>query len=715
MDQIEHVGRFETVRLLGRGGMGEVYLARDPLIDRLVAVKLLAAAFDSAARDRFTREARAVGRLDHENIIRIFDVGEHRGQPFIAMEYVPGETLGALIRRRPPPEPLDLLRLVEDACGGLAFAHRAGVVHLDVKPENLIRRDDGRLKILDFGLARVVATDETHTRNSAGTLRYMAPEQLSGGLVDHRADVFGMGCVLYEAVAGQPAFGSTWPEVLARVNGGWVPRVADVVPTVHPAIDRIIGRALAIDQGERYQDLEAMRADLVDLRRQLESGSGHDTARFAGTAVSSAAPTVAITEVVPRRAPVASSAESAHRAADAVVPLAPPAPARSTSRWWIAAAAGAVAIAVAVGVSRWPRETSPAASPAPNVETAPPAAGSSPATADATPSGAAPAPPTAAPSVSPSGASGAAAAAVWQAVARRDHQAAMRLLQDTPGIDAGLIADLTAAAASAAADARRAADGRGRDIRTTAEYRSGLDALARARRLDGGAPSIEGLAALWSAVDAFERATPAASSPPPATTTPAPAAADAAPTPPSASPPTLATPSGPPSTPALIVPPPPAPPTVVAPEVVRPAPAPSPAPREDTAERPPAAAPGADNPAPSAAVRPPTAEEGIRAALAAYEAAYNARDVGALRRVFPGLSSEQAQALTRTFADSTSYRLEMRVLDVHATGGAATATCVLTHSLVPKVGSPSRTTQTATFYLAPIGTGWAIGSVKAGR
>ena len=234
MDELDRIGRFETVRLLGRGGMGEVYLARDPLIDRLVAVKLLSAAFDAVARDRFTREARAAGRLAHENIVTIFDVGEHHGRPFIAMEYVPGETLGALIRQRPSPPRGELLRLIHDACIGLAFAHRSGVVHLDVKPDNLIRREDGRLKILDFGLARVVAIDETHTRHSAGTLRYMSPEQLNGGLVDHRSDVFGVGCVLFEAVTGQPAFGSTWPDVLARLNAGWVPRLSDCRPPRPP-------------------------------------------------------------------------------------------------------------------------------------------------------------------------------------------------------------------------------------------------------------------------------------------------------------------------------------------------------------------------------------------------------------------------------------------------------------------------------------------------
>ena len=119
MDQLDRIGRFETVRLLGRGGMGEVYLARDPLIDRLVAVKLLSAAFDAVARDRFTREARAAGRLAHDHIVTIFDVGEHQGQPFIAMEYIPGETLAELIARRASLPLTRKLAMMTEVCGGL--------------------------------------------------------------------------------------------------------------------------------------------------------------------------------------------------------------------------------------------------------------------------------------------------------------------------------------------------------------------------------------------------------------------------------------------------------------------------------------------------------------------------------------------------------------------------------------------------------------------
>ncbi len=708
MDELDRIGRFETVRLLGRGGMGEVYLARDPLIDRLVAVKLLSAAFDAVARDRFTREARAAGRLAHENIVTIFDVGEHNGRPFIAMEYVPGETLGVLIRQRPSPPRGELLRLIHDACIGLAFAHRSGVVHLDVKPDNLIRREDGRLKVLDFGLARVVAIDETHTRHSAGTLRYMSPEQLNGGLVDHRSDVFGVGCVLFEAVTGQPAFGSTWPDVLARLNAAWVPRLSDFVRNVHPALERMTSRALARDPAERYQELGMLAAELAALRREIGAGAPDDaeTGSFSGSAVTP--PVAAETEwLVPNTAP--------EIVADAGRPPTPPAELKTSDaaivtatpqaiRWVLA---GLVALAaIAVAVSLWPRPASIAERPT----DAPPAA---PATAPA------PAPPPADASATPAPIptierrdAGAVSAAVWQAIARRDHEAALQLLRSQTTVDERLLGEVLGAARVAAAEARRAADARGRTTRDSVPYRLGLEALARARRLDAAGPSIDGLAATWEASDAFARAMPAAG--PDRSATPAAAPASAAATPP-APPGAGRQPETTPAPAARDIPL-----TAPPPNVSPPAPLPPPPPAPAVAA-PPAAAPTerpAPTPAPAAEApvrRTPSAEESVRAALAAYEAAYDAHDVAALRQVFRGLSADQAQALTRTFAEAVSYRLDLRVLDVSVASATAEATCVVTHALVPKVGSTSRTTQTATFHLVPAGDGWVITRIATVR
>ena len=268
-NEFRTIDRYETIELLGRGGMGSVYLARDPSIDRYVAVKVLDAAFDATARQRFTREARASGRLHHPNIVTIFDVGEHQGRPFIAMEYVPGQTLAALIRQG-RLGPAEKLRLVADACTGLAYAHRAGIIHLDVKPENLVRHDSGVLKILDFGIARVLARDSTHTRHVMGTLRYMAPEQATGQTIDLRSDVFALGCVLYEVIAGVPAFKGTMQELLSRVTKPLqVSPLSELVPGVHPELVRMTQRAMAADPDERYNDLEVLKRELDGLRRRL--------------------------------------------------------------------------------------------------------------------------------------------------------------------------------------------------------------------------------------------------------------------------------------------------------------------------------------------------------------------------------------------------------------------------------------------------------------
>jgi len=683
MDQLDRIGRFETVRLLGRGGMGEVYLARDPLIERLVAVKVLAASFDAAARERFTREARAAGRLDHEHIVTIFDVGEHDGRPFIAMEYVPGETLGALIRRPAPPPRRELLALLDDACAGLAFAHRAGVVHLDVKPDNLIRHEDGRLKILDFGIARVVAADETHTRHVLGTLRYMSPEQLNGGEVDHRSDVFGVGCVLYEVVAGQPAFGAGWPDVLARVAGDTVPRLADVVPDVHPGLDRIAQKAMARDPAARYDDLEALREELAAVRAALD-----DTAARPITVSLSDAPVTGsrpATGLAPR--PPAATLDAA---------------AATGRRAWAARAVVVVGLAAAAAI--WYRSSGGSTALQQAAPTLPSPAGAGPGSAAAPPF--------------PAAATVDVAADVWRAVARRDFAAAVGLLRSQPAVASTLVGELAAAARAAADDARRAVEARGRAARDTAAYRAGLDALARARRADGSGATIDGLAATWEALDAFGRVAVRD------TTRASPSAAPASEGPIAATTGRMAAASPPPAgaalTPRVLSPttlplPPPRPVTANPPAVDA-----SPGASAGGRERAEAAAPApppppAASPAEAPARRALSAEEAARATLAAYQAAYAARDLAALRRVYPGLPAAQGEALARTFSEAISYGLSVRVVGLSVGDATVTATAEVTHALVPRIGSPSKTTQTARFTLAPLGAGWVIQRIEAAR
>jgi serine/threonine-protein kinase len=268
----KYIGRYKIVDRIGGGGMGSLYLAHDPAIDRMVAIKALKEGFDTEElRERFARESRAAGRLRHPNIVTIFDVGEHDGQPFIAMEYVPGETLAQLIRRRPAMPQSRKVRLIEEICDGLAYAHRSGIIHRDVKPANLMLDAEGMVKILDFGIVRIADSGITQAGVLVGTVNYMSPEQVTGSGVDHRSDLFAVGAVGYELLAYRQAFPGTLRDgVLHRILHTDPPALAQVCPDIDPALPPIIARALEKDVTGRYQDLKAMQRDLSRVRERLE-------------------------------------------------------------------------------------------------------------------------------------------------------------------------------------------------------------------------------------------------------------------------------------------------------------------------------------------------------------------------------------------------------------------------------------------------------------
>ena len=266
------IGRHKIINRLGRGGMGALFLAHDPAIDRMVAIKVMREGVDSAElRERFAREARAAGRLRHPNIVTIFDVGEDNGQPFIAMEYVPGETLEALIQRRARLPLARKLKIVEELCDGLSYAHKAGVVHRDIKPANLMLDSDGTLKILDFGIVRFAQSGMTQAGILMGTLAYMSPEQVAGKPIDYRSDIFAVGDVAYELLSGKQAFpGSLQDGIMNRILHSAPKPLEQLAPGLDAEVIRVVTRALEKDPGDRYQDLGRMRRDLAKVRERIE-------------------------------------------------------------------------------------------------------------------------------------------------------------------------------------------------------------------------------------------------------------------------------------------------------------------------------------------------------------------------------------------------------------------------------------------------------------
>ena len=260
------IGRYEVIRRLGHGGMGIVYLGRDPRIGRQVAIKLLHL---DDVRERFLQEAQSAGRLAHRNIVTIFDYGDHDGQPFIVMEFIEGTTLADHIRSRSPFPQARKLEIIEHLSSGLDYAHDEGLVHRDVKPANIMIGLDGVVKILDFGIARVTDSGLTQAGVMMGTPNYMSPEQVEGKEVDRRSDIFAVGLVLYELLAYQQAFaGETAHVVMNAIVRKPPAPLAAACPGLDPAIERIVIRALQKDPAKRYQTLAQMAVDIAKARER---------------------------------------------------------------------------------------------------------------------------------------------------------------------------------------------------------------------------------------------------------------------------------------------------------------------------------------------------------------------------------------------------------------------------------------------------------------
>ncbi len=275
---METLGRYEIVRELGRGAMGRVFLAHDPEIDRDVAIKTIQL-FDGLpenergeARGRFLREARAAGRLLHPSIVTIFDAGEVGGVPYLAMEYVKGTTLDRYTRATDWLSIPEVVDLVAAAAEALAFAHRQGIVHRDVKPANLMRVGERSIKIMDFGLARSSAAQLTQDGSLLGTPSYMSPEQVRGEALDGRSDLFSLAVVLFELLCGAKPFrGESVSSVLFRIVHEEPSAPSAGKEWISPAMEGFLRRALAKDPEARFPDGETFARE---LRRAASAAAG---------------------------------------------------------------------------------------------------------------------------------------------------------------------------------------------------------------------------------------------------------------------------------------------------------------------------------------------------------------------------------------------------------------------------------------------------------
>jgi serine/threonine protein kinase len=295
MNPVRAIGRYRIQNLLGTGAMGEVYRAHDPAIDRQVAIKvlrpeLIAGSGSEQLLERFRREARAAGRRFHPNIVAIWDFGEDNGMPFLVMELVDGRSLDEIIKASGRLEPSRAIGIMTQVLSALGFAHDSGIIHRDVKPSNIMVLETGHVKVADFGIARIDASEFTIVGDLLGTPAYMAPEQLTGGTVDHRTDLFSAGVILFEMLTGvKPFRGKSITEIMLLIEKRGPEDVWQLNPAVPDTLKRVIAKSVAFEPADRFRNAAEFSTALIEAE-----------------ALVSAEPKVA---GAPKPAPVVSTAE----------------------------------------------------------------------------------------------------------------------------------------------------------------------------------------------------------------------------------------------------------------------------------------------------------------------------------------------------------------------------------------------------------------------
>ncbi|MEN3339043.1 MAG: eukaryotic-like serine/threonine-protein kinase [Acidobacteriota bacterium] len=734
---MQTIGRYKLLDTLGQGGMGVVYRAFDTLLERTVALKVIGAQIDSnpETRTRFLREARAAGQLAHQNIVTIHDLGEHDGHPFLAMEYLEGQDLQQRLSGNVRMSLARKVDLAIDICEGLEYAHAHGVVHRDVKPANIFITTSGQVKILDFGLARLITSELTNSNMLMGTLNYMAPEQVRGERADHRADIFSVGVVLYELLGSKKAFeGDSFASTMYKILQEVPEPLWQVDATVPRALAGIVERALAKPLDERYQSMTALREDLVNYRDQIrKSDSGAAAAPVARPVSSADAPTM----LSPGSAagitwPNPPGSGSGAAGAVDQRPSSGPLTANSSfnARWpWIIAAGAVVALAAfAISSLLVRRPAAPAAAPKTVERSVAPDTSAAIAAAER-----------ALEAHDFAGAEGQAQAVLRQSpddrdarrildraraagasvdnglrqarasLASGDFQAASRAAGDVLTVapanaEARQIMEQGAARAGArtAADARLRMIGAREQARASkaptlvaSAYRAALRAEQAAQRLLAAGRTADATARFYEASGLYESAASLAqarldekpqSEPAPAAPEPAPVSAPQKPAEQPVIPaaPVVTTrpalPEPQPSLPVVASPAPPTPPPVPVSE--------------------------------DASPRGQAPEEAISQLLARYKAALEARDLDALRKIWPGLTEFSANAIRNDFQNATRLTVDVLEPRIVASGASGTVTFRRRYELQTHDGQRLRT-ETQTTMAVRRGTGgWIIESVR---
>jgi eukaryotic-like serine/threonine-protein kinase len=335
MEEAQKLGRFEVLDEIGRGAMGIVYKAKDPMLERIVAIKTINMGMDrdgaAMYEKRFYQEARAAGGLNHPNIVTVYDIGKTETACYMAMEYIEGEELRTLLAPGKPLPVGQALSIAAQVAEGLAYAHERGVVHRDVKPANIMVPASGAVKITDFGIARMRSSSvQTQTGMMMGSPKYMSPEQVIGKRADHRSDIFSLGVILYEMLSGAAPFtGESVNAVMYQIVNFVPPAPSAINPACPAALDGVVARMLSKSLDERFQSAAEIARALRECEQQARGDASATSTLPLGSLAPGPTPMVVDAEV--KTAVLAQTVERSRKAEDDT-PTAETPPARGLSR-----------------------------------------------------------------------------------------------------------------------------------------------------------------------------------------------------------------------------------------------------------------------------------------------------------------------------------------------------------------------------------------------